>query len=99
MRVGTERSTMSSEQSNPFMDASNTFSVNITTNVWLTAGTTLTLVGLQVLKQLEAHSPLFILDAFFFAMVQVQNHALCKPLLHHCNCCRKILYNAYFDNV
>jgi hypothetical protein len=55
---------MSSEQSNPFMDASNTFSVNITTNVWLTAGTTLTLIGLQVLKQLEAHSPMFIIDAF-----------------------------------
>lgn len=37
-----------SEQSNPLADASNTFSVNISTNVWLTGGTMLTIVGLQV---------------------------------------------------
>lgn len=83
MRVGTERSTMSSEQSNPFMDASNTFSVNITTNVWLTAGTTLTLVGLQVLKQLEAHSPMFILDAFFFAPWFRCKITLCASLCYN----------------
>jgi hypothetical protein len=37
-----------SEQSNPLADASNTFSINISTNVWLTGGTMLTIVGLQV---------------------------------------------------
>ena len=73
---------MISEQSNPFIDASNTFSVNITTNVWLTAGTTLTLVGLQVLKQLEAHSPMFILDAFFFAPWFRCKITLCASLFY-----------------